>query len=200
MNQRAAVWHRGAFLLTRRGTRIEMNAAHYSADRFSRAFVLRILAAESDDGSARHRQFNAQMARSVELRNLLNPERLADPAPAPCWDLVGAGVHLGRLDLDVAIVCVSKGHGDVGRSYERLWIRHHHPNCHVIVRRIPRCGALLTVLGRQHLEPIKHVTGTISKSHPLMQVDIRIADRCSAAAEENQRQDRPGDAPHGERI
>jgi hypothetical protein len=33
-----------------------------------------------------------------------------------------------------------------------------------------------------------------------MQVDVRIADRRGATAEKEQRHDRPGDAPHGDRI
>src|SRR5215211_4772023 len=105
-------------------------------------------------------------------------EPLADPAAGSRRDFIGAAGHLGRLDLDVAIVCVGKRHGDVGRSYKRLWFGYCHPNYDVIVHRIPRYGS----------------------SHLLMQVDVRIADRRDAAAEKEQRQDRPGDAPHGDRI
>jgi hypothetical protein len=81
-----------------------------------------------------------------------------------------------------------------------LWFGHCHPNYDVVVDRVPRYGRSATGPGRQHLEPIKSVTGAISKAHSLMQVDVRIAYRRGATAEKEQRQDRPGDAPHGDRI
>jgi hypothetical protein len=56
------------------------------------------------------------------LGDQLNPERLADPASVPCRDLIAAGVHLRRLDLDATIVGVSERHGDIGCPDGRLWI------------------------------------------------------------------------------